>query len=168
MRALSARRGHGPPGSDHLGPILDPRRVITRSYRIESNLYAQRGRRTYKCIARCRHVSPFHHIERGGLIFSTLLVQSRTFRAAYASYSVRRHELSQVSRCKLFDNESHAREFSDAVLPFSFSMSSSATLLLRAPGNRETVKKIHTPMRAATHFAGAMPRAASDWSVPLP
>jgi hypothetical protein len=57
--------------------------------------------------------------------------------------------------CELFDNKSRA-DHPDAVLPFSFSMSSSATLLLRTPGNQETVKKIHTPMGPATNFATAL------------
>jgi hypothetical protein len=62
---------------------------------------------------------------------------------------------------RLFENKSRA-DHPDAVLPFSFSMSSSATLLLRTPGNRETVKKIHTPVRAATNFATTQLRAAFD------
>jgi hypothetical protein len=72
-----------------------------------------------------------------------------------------RHDLSQVSLHEFFENKSRA-DHQDAVLPFSFSMSSSATLLLRTPGNRETVKKIHTPMGPATNFATALLHAALD------
>jgi hypothetical protein len=63
--------------------------------------------------------------------------------------------------CKLFDNKSRAGH-PDAVLPFSFSMSSSATLLLRTPGNQETVKK-NTPPWALQRISRLAPlRAGFD------
>src|SRR4051812_7996108 len=73
--------------------------------------------------------------------FFSVAFRPRTFFRAPTHYYTFGVTISvRFRRCERC-NTSFRAYVQDAVLPFSFSMSSSATLLLRTPGNQETVKK---------------------------